>query len=222
MNKYHKDSLKGIIDQAAPAPLFELTPKRIEKLKTYAEVTLAVLKIAAVLTAAAVAPNAIQALAIFEKKRRRRTSHRQKIQKVTKTFYYLKRRGYVEFKKRGDDDYEIKLTRLGRKQIRKLELDSITVPKPKFWDGYFWQVAADIPTKKFRRGADALRTKIKEMRFYPLQRTLWFYPYDPRVEIEFISRIYEVSQFVTVMKLAWLDPEDERKLTSFFRDQEII
>jgi hypothetical protein len=77
-------------------------------------------------------------------------------------------------------------------------------------------VAADIPTKDHRQGADLLRRKLKQMGFYPLQRSLWFYPFDPRPEIEFICREFGVANFVTVMEINRLDVQDEKLLKKHF------
>ena len=83
-------------------------------------------------------------------------------------------------------------------------------------------MAADIPTKEHKTAADALRRKLKEMNFYSLQRTLWFYPHDPRLEIDWIVRIYHIERFVTIMEISRLDLDDAEKMVKFFRKQKII
>lgn len=222
MDKYNRLPLVSAFRQAFPKPTFRLSPEQAEKLKTYTNVLLGMLAGAGMLTMMVLAPNALQALDLFQRRRgRRKLAPLEREQRVIRSFYYLRARGHIEVHQKGND-YEVSLTKQGRRQIRKMNFQTLAVPKNVRWDGKFWQVAADIPTKQHRRGADALRQKLKEMGFYPLQRTLWFYPYDPRMELEFISRTYGISQFVTTMKIAELDESDERVLKGHFKKQAII
>jgi len=223
MRGYERLNLAQLVGQDKPEKQ-RFDPKKIERLKTYSDVVLGILAVAGILTVTVLAPNALQALKIFEGRRKRPGrpySPAQSRQKLTRTFYYLRKRGQIEFRRKGSD-YEIFLTNSGKREVRRFEMETLRVPRQEKWDGRFWQVAADIPTKDYRRGADALRRKLKEMKFYPLQRTLWFYPYDPRTELEFICQSYGIGRFVTAMKIAELDPADEKALTSFFNEQKII
>lgn len=219
---YVKIPLAEAIKRALPEPAFRISEERLEKLKSFSKVLLGILAVAGIVSMVVLAPNALQALEIFQKRKNYKPlAPKRREAKLIKTFYYLKTKGFIEFRQKGED-YEITLTDTGKKQVRKLNLETLRVSKSQRWDGKFWQVAADVPTKKYRRGADALRAKLKQMGFYPLQRTLWFYPYDPRVEVEFIARFYGIGPFVTTMKVFELDASDERVLKKFFKRQGII
>lgn len=222
MNSYSKTAIATAIKKSSPKPIFELSEAQIEKIKTYSNILLGILAVSGMVTMMVLAPNALQVLDIFERRKgRKKMRHSEKIRKVTQAFYYLKRKANIEFRRKGDDLFVV-LTDKGKKEIKRLKMETICVSRPQKWDGKFWQVAADIPTKDYRRGADALRRKLKEMGFYPLQRTLWFYPFDPRIEIEFITRTFGIAHFVTVMKTSELDPSDETVLKKFFRSQKVI
>ncbi len=220
MKTYQKQSLAKIIDDSLPEPFFELTEGRIAKLKKYSEIALSILSIATILTMTIVAPNTIQALKIFEKKKGGRTSQKQLKQKTLDTFYSLRRRGYIQFERKGED-YEVRITDKGKKQIKKLNFDTLKINHPKSWDHKFWQIAIDIPLK-YKWQADQLREKLKTLDCYPLQRSLWFYPHDPRGEVEFAARAYGVANYVTFMKIDRLDPEDEQILNDYFESQSIV
>lgn len=221
MARYERLNLSRLVEKdKAEKP--KIDRKKIERLKTYSDVVLGILAVAGIITVTVLAPNALQALELFEKRQKRFSySPAKGRKKLIRTFYYLRGKGQIEFRRRGSD-YEVFLTNSGKREVRRFEMETLQVPRAEKWDGQFWQVAADIPTKDYRRGADALRRKLKEMKFYPLQRTLWFYPYDPRVELEFICQTYGIGRFVTAMKIVELDPADERVLKNFFREQEII
>ena len=206
---------------AQPNPI--LTPEQIEKLKTVGNITLAIIAVAGTITLSAIAPNVIGALGKINEKKypHKKFAKRERDIKIVQTFYYLKRSGQVRMKLTGND-FKIFLTRIGRKRLRQLNFNTLVVKKPSSWDRKWWQVAADIPTKKYRIGADLLRRKLKQMGLYSLQRTLWFYPYDPREEIDFIVRHYGVERFVTVMEINRLDKEDEKKMKKFFIREGIL
>ncbi len=78
------------------------------------------------------------------------------------------------------------------------------------------------PHKKYRQGADLLRRKLKQLGFYPLQRSLWFYPYNPVEEIEYISNYFGIGQFVTIMEICKLDIQDAKKLEKYFKASNIL
>lgn len=223
MIRYEK--IGAIIRKSTPPekrPRF--TEEQIEQFKTVSAVVLGLVGIAGIIALSAVAPNAFIAIdKLFLKKRypNQQFSKKEKDRKVTDVFYYLKRTGKIKMKWTGQDII-VSLTKRGRRGIQKLQFGALQVPKPKSWDDTWWQVAADVPTKKYKIGADLFRRKIKDMKFFPLQRTLWFYPFDPREEIEFISDRYGISRFVTVMQVCRLDKQDETLIKEFFRKEKIL
>jgi hypothetical protein len=60
------------------------------------------------------------------------------------------------------------------------------------------------------------------MGFYPLQRTLWLYPFDPREEIRFVVEHFGISQFVTVLEISRMDKEDESRMKDFFKASGVL
>jgi len=209
---------RSLPDDAKPL----LTPEQMEKLKTAGAVTLAVIAAAGILTLSAVAPNAFVAIEkLFFKKGRRGLSRKEKEQKVTHAFYYLKKHGLILMRPT-KNDIRIFLTGEGRRRLKRFNIENPVVPKPAKWNKKWWLVAADIPTKDYKLAADSFRDKLKQMRFRALQRTLWVYPHDPRREIESLSNYYRIGHFVTVMEVSRLDLDDEVVVKSFFKQEGII
>ncbi len=214
--KYQK--IAGLIREANPRKgKFEISSNQLESLRTAADMALAIIAVAGIITVSAVVPNLLAALGklFTQKNPGRRYLRREKEQKAARAFYYLRKKNYIAFKKDGPD-FKVFLTALGRKKSDSLAFKILQPSKSPKWDGRWWQVAADIPTKEYRWAADLFRNKLKDMKFYPLQRTLWFYPFDPRAEIEFIVGHYGISRFVTVMEIIGLDREDEQKMKEHF------
>jgi len=220
VKSYFKQSIAQIIDESVPEPILELTDERIEKLKTVSDIVMSVLSIASILTLTVVAPNAIQLLKVFQKSKGRKYSTKHNKEKILRTFYYIRNKGYIDFR-RNDKDYEIVITEKGNKKIKNLKFNTLVISNPKSWDGKFWQIAVDIPVK-YKTSADYFRMKLKELRCYPLQRSLWFYPHDPRGEVEFIAKTYGVANYITFMKIERMEQDDKEILKTYFKESLII
>lgn len=214
-----KKGLHRVIKTALPADLPPvLTDEQIGKLKTACGIALSVLGTGTMLLSV-VAPNIFE---IFERHfSNRKLTSKKREEKLIQTFYYLKHHGLIVMKPT-IEDFKIFLTKLGKKKLQKLHLETLSVSRPKKWNGKWWQVAADIPTEDYKWAADMFREKLKEMKFYSLQRTLWFYPFDPRQELEFLLKYFKIGQFVTVMEVSRLDLDDETTLRNFFRKEKIL
>ncbi len=217
------EKIGAVIRKSTPLeskPYF--TEEQIEKFKNVSQIILGIIGVAGVIVLSAVAPNIFVAADKLFNNRSRGRKYTKKVKdlKLSQAFYYMKRSGQIKIKSTGKD-FLVSLTKLGRKRLRKLQFETLQIPQNQKWDGKWWQVAADIPTK-YKLGADLLRQKIKDMNFFPLQRTLWFYPFDPRDEVEFIANHYNIGRFVTVMEISRLDRDDERRMKAFFRKEKII
>ncbi|MBM3256153.1 MAG: hypothetical protein FJZ04_01640 [Candidatus Moranbacteria bacterium] len=214
-------SFASLIKKQSEKPVFEMSDKEIEKLKSVAQVLVSILAITGLVAVTAVMPGFLSVIKTFYRiKRIRRLEYEEKNKKIIKTFYYLKEKGYIELYK-VDRNFKIVLTKKGRTWAAKLQKPVISISKDKHWDKKYWQIAADIPTK-YKSGADAFRREILKLGFFPLQRTLWFFPFDPRKEIELLSQKYLISPFVTVMKIEILDPTDQKNIQKHFMEKKII
>lgn len=221
MKRYSKVSLTNKIKSCSQKPFLEISESQIEKLKNFNQVLLVVLAIMGAIMLSASMPGILEAIKMFYRMRNLKIpKYREKNKEITNAFYYLKKQRYINIL-REKGYFKVYITKKGRERIKKLEFRSISIPKSNHWDGKFWQVAADIPTK-YRKSADAFRSKIKTLGFFPFQRTLWFYPFDPRREIEIISNLYNISSFVAVMKIEILDPADKRVIKKYFQHKNLI
>jgi hypothetical protein len=216
--------INAIIRQSAKADGgLILSQEQISKLKTAAGVALAVIAVGGVISISLLAPNLLAALGSLHKqvKGGRKHSAKDKARSAARVIYYLKRHGYINMAM-GEKGWKVRLSGLGKTKMAALSIESLAIPNPGRWDGKWWQVAADIPTEHYRKMADLLRAKLKSMNFYSLQRSLWFYPHDPRKEVEFASQYYRIAHFVTLMEVSKLDKDDETVLLKYFKSKKII
>lgn len=128
----------------------------------------------------------------FSKILRQRKYLKAKQAKFDNSFYYLKRRGYLNIEKKNKQIY-ISLTEEGRKKAGKYLIDDLKIKEPKKWDKKWRIVIFDIPTLTNIKRA-AFRGKLKELGFYKLQQSVWVYPYDCEREIEFLKEFFGLNQ----------------------------
>ncbi len=216
-------SLKKLLQNLPPDQLQNVEALLTsEKAKSITTTILILAGTAGVVGMALAAPNSLKILAPFLKRRYRRPLRAQEQrQKVLKTFYYLKSTGHIRIKDTNKGIFAC-LTEKGKARLQHITNDIRTIQAPKKWAGSWWLVAADIPTKDHKIAADLFRRKLRSLRFYPLQRTLWVHPFDPRPELEFISTKYHIARFVTVMEISRLDTQDEQVLHKYFKEQRLL
>jgi hypothetical protein len=191
----------------------------IQQLKTVSAGILAVLAAVGVVGVMTIAPNMVKVLTLFYPTRRngRRWTHEEKQQKVIHSLYYLKHSGMIEMQNlSGDTDVHVRVLPRGLERLARL-IRKPTIPKPSHWLGTWWLAAADIPTKTHRHSADVLRQRLKELGWFPLQRTLWIYPYDPRRVLAPLLQELGLGHYVTLMEVCRLDKADLKVVRRHFK-----
>ena len=110
--------------------------------------------------------------------------------KVSSTFDRLRREGYLSINNHNNQIY-ISLTKEGKKKAGMFQIDSLVVKRPKKWDKKWRLVIFDIPEKR-KIAREALRGKLKELGFYPFQKSAWIYPFDCEAEIELLKDFFDL------------------------------
>ena len=112
--------------------------------------------------------------------------------RVSDTFYRLRRDGLIDIKIVNRQIY-ISLTPEGRKRAGIFQIDKLKLTRPKRWDKKWRLLMFDIPqTRKISR--EALRGKLKELGFLPLQKSVWVFPFECRAEMELLQDFFGLSQ----------------------------
>jgi len=120
-----------------------------------------------------------------------RKRKRYKKKRVYDTFYRLQKEGCLEIGKRNHQIY-IALTKKGRRRAGRFQINSLEIKKPKKWDGKWKLVIFDIPQHQ-RIKREAFRGKLKELGFYPLQKSVWVCPYKCDGEISLLREFFGLS-----------------------------
>ena len=116
----------------------------------------------------------------------------------------------VDYKENTDGTVRVVLTEMGRSKILKYDLDKIEIKKPARWDKLWRLVVFDIPEDK-NLGRKALAAKLKELGFYPMQKSVFIHPYECKDEIDFITEMFELTPYVRFLRVKDVDIELDLK-----------
>jgi len=151
---------------------------------------------------------------ILNLQRNFRKWRRYKNKKISDAFYRLRKEGCIIIEKKHHQIY-ISLTEKGRRKANWLQIDSLKIKKPRKWDKNWRLVVFDISQiKKLYR--EAFRGKLKELGFYPLQKSVWVHPYDCQAEIELLKEFFGLSD-KELRLIVTKDIGEDRKLRQFFK-----
>jgi len=109
-----------------------------------------------------------------------------------------------------DKTVTLVLSEEGRKRILNYNLGNIQIKKPSRWDNLWRLVAFDIPEGK-KSGRMALAAKLKELGFYPMQKSVYIHPYECKDEIDFITEIFKLTPHVRFLRIKDVDIELDLK-----------
>lgn len=181
-------------------------PKKFYFSSQQKEIAVTILKILAMgtlLAVAVVAPNAIQILEITSG--RKRKIKRLDGNSAWRIIQKLESNKQVNFWQK-DDQTIVSITKKGKTEILKFDLDKMTIKKPQKWDRCWRLVIFDIPEHK-KKAREALRFLLKRLEFFQLQKSVFIHPYECQKEIDFIKEVYEISPYVTYLKAKKIDNE---------------
>lgn len=133
--------------------------------------------------------------------------------RTQKTLRQLEKQKYVSIRDNPNGTITVKITKKGYTRALTYELDTMTLKKPKSWDGKWRVVIFDIPNK-YKKVRDIFRTRLKQLGLYQLQESVYITPYKCFGEIEFLREIYGVV--FTVQYLLVEKVEDDSFLKEHF------
>lgn len=125
----------------------------------------------------------------------------------------LGKRKYVKIEYLDDGRVRVKITKKGFVRALTYEIESMSLNKPKIWDGKWRVVIFDIP-QKYGRVRDLFRMRLRQLGLYQLQESVYVSPYPCFNEVEFLRELYGVS--FTVQYLLVEKVEDDQILKDYF------
>lgn len=170
----------------------------------YGEIAKGVLKfvvIAGAIGMLLAAPNMAQVLRLFGAKTARERY------RAKRSLAHLKKKRFVHvFKRKGQTVVEV--TDAGRKKSLQHDFEDIHIEHPMKWDGMWRIIAFDIPQKHWR-ARQAITRKLKKVGFYPLQKSVFVYPYDCREETDFIGEVFNIRGYIRYIEARKIEGEED-------------
>lgn len=123
-----------------------------------------------------------------------------------KSLSALKRDRMIDFREEGNLS-KIIITDKGREKLLKYDLDTIEIKKPKKWDKIWRVVTFDVPEDK-KAARNALRFKLKELRFCQLHKSVFVFPYPCLSEIQFIEEIFKVGPYINFIEAKTIEGDN--------------
>ncbi len=111
---------------------------------------------------------------------------------------YLQRRELVTYRALSDGTVQMTLARRGKQETLRYSLDELVLKRPAQWDGTWRLVTFDIPHAK-KAAREALRHKLYELGFHPLQKSVFIIPYPCERELDFICATFGVREYVLLL-----------------------
>ncbi len=110
----------------------------------------------------------------------------------------------INYKENSDGTVTMTLTADGKRRLIHCKVNELKITKPEKWDGIWRMVLFDIPEKQ-KRGRNALAVKLKELGFYPMQKSVFVHPYECKEVIDFVTELYELAPFVRFIRTTDID-----------------
>ncbi|MFH1193136.1 MAG: hypothetical protein V1656_02350 [Candidatus Jorgensenbacteria bacterium] len=122
----------------------------------------------------------------------------------------LQERDLADYRELDDGSVEVTITKRGKTQMLKYRLDDMRLKQPSHWDGKWRLIMFDIPHFN-KQARDALRRKLLDLKFYPLQKSVFITPYPCEQEIDFIASVFDVGRYLLILYVAHFEGEDKLK-----------
>ena len=133
---------------------------------------------------------------------------RQYLYRILREF---KEERLINYQEKPDGTVEIVLSEKGRERVVIFNLDTMTIPELKDWDGKWRVVIYDIPEKK-KSARETLRHKLKELGFHEWQKSVFIHPYPCRDQIDLLMEIFDIRTYVRYGEITNISNEAELKL----------
>src|SRR3989344_7434513 len=131
----------------------------------------------------------------------------------------LKNKKRINVSQNSDGSYNVSIATFGKDLIIKHSLGELTIKKPDQWDGGWRFCAFDIPSNINKQARHALVSKLKELGFIMVQKSLWAHPFECREELSVIAKAFKAESYVCTFVAYELNIDEERRIKKKFYDQ---
>jgi len=161
---------------------------------------LLIMAVAGILTIASTSPNFLYNLAraILKYKNGNKKYKYSEVKQIARSLNGLNKNKILILKE-SNGKFTVRLSESGKKVIKEIQFENMKIEKQKVWDKKWRVIIFDIPEGRRKVGRDALRSKLKKLGFYLIQKSVWVYPYPCEKEIQLLCEIFEINPYVNII-----------------------
>ena len=148
-------------------------------------------------------PNLVQVVDLFKP---RNSRDRYRVRQAVKR---LQKNNMVRIVNRNGNEV-VEITTHGKKKVLDYDFDNMQLETKRKWDGKWRIVMFDIPQTK-KKARDAVSFKIKEIGMYPIQKSVFVFPYPCKDEINFVGEIFGVRKNIIYIEATHIDGAEKVK-----------
>jgi DNA-binding transcriptional regulator PaaX len=112
----------------------------------------------------------------------------------------------ITYKENKDGTISIVISEEGRKRILMYKVENLKLQRQNKWDGCWRILMFDIP-EELQYLRRIFCRKLKEIGMYPLQKSVYVYPFECKDELDFIIEYYGLRPYVRFGLLKEIDNE---------------
>lgn len=116
----------------------------------------------------------------------------------------------IDYKENADGTITVVLGEDGKQKALRYNLDKIAIHVPNKWDGLWRIIIFDVP-ESHRQGRYALMSKLKNLGFHSLQKSVYIFPYPCKDEVDFIVEFFRLRPYVRYVIAKEVDVELDLK-----------
>ena len=134
--------------------------------------------------------------------------HKRQLHLAIKNLY---RSQLIDCKENNDGTTSLIVTNNGRQKVFRYNLDTMEIKRSRKWDG-LWRAGIFYIPESHKTARDALASKLKQLGFCALQKSVFIFPLECRDEINFIVELFQVRPYVRFLLVKEIDVDlDLRK-----------
>lgn len=119
--------------------------------------------------------------------------------------------GFLNLNENRSGITKVTLTPRGRERGVQFNLNNLSIQKPRKWDGKWRVVVFDIPEEK-RKIRNALRTRLKNLGFHELQRSVFVFPYPCDDEVNILVNVFNLQKCVRFAEATFFYDKDLKRV----------
>lgn len=116
-----------------------------------------------------------------------------------KSCWYLKKKRLLQIRYKNNKTI-LEITEAGKKRLKQIDYENLAIPTMRKWDKKWRIVFFDIP-EKYKNAREVFRKKLKQLGFYPLQKSMYAHPFDCGDEIDFVLQVIGIKPFVIFLNV---------------------